>query len=712
VNYKHFRKTLIDSDESLNKGVRSPSKHIPLARLKQLKQDNYVGANRKDYSQEELDQAIVNRSVSHATKAVKEAGRKEKQMANEIERGTGSSPEDFPFLKNPFKKEELQKGLSPDELKNQGYRFTILKPTKSRDNFAVRAYHGKKAVGHLVFSSRENMSPENSDRSQRRGYHSVTNGHIDDNHRNQGLYQHMLKLAGAHAKSIGSKGVYSEGNQRSGAATKAWDKVATHAARNPFTLKEYPTKSDNADYFLAAGELEKGVARRLYGKFNPEKELGEDRSIQNWISGSAGDDYGITSKARASIPEPSDNAKLRMLNKLRSRAKTRFNPQTKQNEYLLHRQMSQWEKDSVVSGNRVNHKNKDHSSWTPFLDSITQSSGIYSKDSGKHKDQWHWQKLQTSVPDKKLAASEGELEKGAKGDWKKEGYSLKFHPPKVEMFNGKHDITSHRVTAHDSQGNRVGDYYFSEWPEASEHRGLLHVTFSGTDPDHQRKGLASAAYSEIEKRTGKKLNSAVGNRSADAKALWSQPNRPFGKSTSFKLSRLFAPAIAGAIAASPQQTSQMTQQPTQIEARQQAPAKPKIDKNKFMAAVAEVESNHGKYTDHAETPQGKAYGVYGLMPNTIKDTVVKNPKFKNHRHIINMDNDQLHEYMVKNPDLQKEVASAHFDRLKAKFGEDLAALGHSWLNGVTGTLRAQKQGKDIENHWHVQKIRRSYSGKP
>jgi GNAT superfamily N-acetyltransferase len=128
---------------------------------------------------------------------------------------------------------------------------------------------------------------------------------------------------------------------------------------------------------------------------------------------------------------------------------------------------------------------------------------------------------------KKMAASE--LVKGAKGDWKKEGYTFKFHKPKVEMFNGKHDITSHRVTAHDSQGNRVGDYNFSEWPEASKYKGLLHVTFSGTDPDHQRKGLASAAYSLIEKQTGKKLHSNNGNRSADAKALWNQPKRPFGK---------------------------------------------------------------------------------------------------------------------------------------------------------------------------------------
>jgi len=129
-----------------------------------------------------------------------------------------------------------------------------------------------------------------------------------------------------------------------------------------------------------------------------------------------------------------------------------------------------------------------------------------------------------------LGKSEITLSKGEKGDWKKEGYTHKVHPPKVEMFNGKHDITEHKITAHNKDGHRVGSYHFSEWPEASEHKGLLHTTFSGTDPDHQRKGLATEAYKLIEHHTGKKVHSANGNRSEDAKKFWSQKNKPFGKS--------------------------------------------------------------------------------------------------------------------------------------------------------------------------------------
>lgn len=48
----------------LNKSVKSPSKHIPLDRLKQIKQDNYVSQSGTDYSQEELDQAISARNQS------------------------------------------------------------------------------------------------------------------------------------------------------------------------------------------------------------------------------------------------------------------------------------------------------------------------------------------------------------------------------------------------------------------------------------------------------------------------------------------------------------------------------------------------------------------------------------------------------------------------------------------------------------------------
>lgn len=285
------------------------------------------------------------------------------------------SPEEIKNLTDHFEsipKNEMKKALSPEELKSQGYKFKILKPTSRREAYAVVAYHKNKKVGHLLYSPALSFA---EDKPVEDGFHEVHRALVEPEHRGKGIYQGMLNIAADHVKSIGGKGVMSRGYQRSPDATRAWDKVGSFAVdAKDSSIKPLPYR---ANYFLQRSES---------------------------------------------------------------------------------------------------------------------------------------------------------LQKGARGDWKKEGYTLKFHPPKVEMFNGKHDITSHRVTAHDSQGNRVGDYHFSEWPEASEHKGLLHVTFSRTDPDHQRKGLASAAYSMIEQRTGKKVHSSPGNRSADAKKLWSQPNRSFGKS--------------------------------------------------------------------------------------------------------------------------------------------------------------------------------------
>lgn len=123
--------------------------------------------------------------------------------------------------------------------------------------------------------------------------------------------------------------------------------------------------------------LIKGAARRLYGKFDPVKELEGQSSMKDWVSGNSGEDAGIRG-IRSKLPSPSAGAKLRMTNKLSNRAKTRFNPETKQREFLLHRQMSQHEFEGNVQGSRINHANpKAHTSWTPNLSSITESSGIY-----------------------------------------------------------------------------------------------------------------------------------------------------------------------------------------------------------------------------------------------------------------------------------------------------------------------------------------------
>lgn len=136
---------------------------------------------------------------------------------------------------------------------------------------------------------------------------------------------------------------------------------------------------------LAASEdMKKGAARRLYGKFDPVKELDGDNSMSNWVTGNSGIDSD--GEIRSKIPNPSSSAKLRATNKLANKTTSRLNPATKQREFLLHRQMSQWEYDKNVKNGRVKHSSNAHTSWTPSLAAITEKSGIYSRDSFDEKD--------------------------------------------------------------------------------------------------------------------------------------------------------------------------------------------------------------------------------------------------------------------------------------------------------------------------------------
>lgn len=111
------------------------------------------------------------------------------------------------------------------------------------------------------------------------------------------------------------------------------------------------------------------------------------------------------------------------------------------------------------------------------------------------------------------------LEKGQNGDWQKEGYTLKFHKINASDY-------SHMVTAHDRDGREVGCYKFRQ----GKIPGQIHITESETDELHRRKGLASTAYQLAEKHLNAKIIPKTLEQTPEAKRLWDQPNRPFGKS--------------------------------------------------------------------------------------------------------------------------------------------------------------------------------------
>lgn len=118
-------------------------------------------------------------------------------------------------------------------------------------------------------------------------------------------------------------------------------------------------------------------------------------------------------------------------------------------------------------------------------------------------------------PKPNLPKSE-DMEKGMKGDWKKEGYSIS-HRESPEHYV---------VEAKDKQGNVVGKASF----KANSKGTKLIPHHAAVKPEHQRKGIATGMYSHAEKTWKTPIANKASHQTDAAANLWAQKNRPFGKS--------------------------------------------------------------------------------------------------------------------------------------------------------------------------------------
>jgi hypothetical protein len=127
-------------------------------------------------------------------------------------------------------------------------------------------------------------------------------------------------------------------------------------------------------------------------------------------------------------------------------------------------------------------------------------------------------------------------------------------------------------------------------------------------------------------------------------------------------------------------------------------------KIKTLKVIAKIESNDGKNTLHKKLNSGmhegsSAIGKYGLMPLTIKDI---DDRFKA------LSDEQIRFKLNRNPELEFDLASKYYDILREELKTtDPGKIGYGWLVGVTGAKKALKIGKNIENHFHVKKIRKA-----
>jgi 8-oxo-dGTP pyrophosphatase MutT (NUDIX family)/ribosomal protein S18 acetylase RimI-like enzyme len=135
------------------------------------------------------------------------------------------------------------------------------------------------------------------------------------------------------------------------------------------------------------------------------------------------------------------------------------------------------------------------------------------------------------------------LHKGLRGDWKKEGYTLKVVHER-ELGHGEPSDPAEKdptrrafgIRAYDPAGNRVGFASFDHEaanPYRDQHpESYIYPREVGVSKNHRRKGIATAMYQMAEKVSGKRLRPEDlrgGQQTAAARYLWSQRRRPFGR---------------------------------------------------------------------------------------------------------------------------------------------------------------------------------------
>lgn len=111
----------------------------------------------------------------------------------------------------------------------------------------------------------------------------------------------------------------------------------------------------------------------------------------------------------------------------------------------------------------------------------------------------------------------------------------------------------------------------------------------------------------------------------------------------------------------------------------------------FLKAISMNETSGGKDMDHKTMKHGihagdTAHGLYGLMPNTVKETVNRMGRgHPLHRKYANMPNEKIGDSLSANPDHEQEIATHMANRLHAKHGGDESKMAYSWLNGTNLT---------------------------
>lgn len=137
----------------------------------------------------------------------------------------------------------------------------------------------------------------------------------------------------------------------------------------------------------------------------------------------------------------------------------------------------------------------------------------------------------------------------------------------------------------------------------------------------------------------------------------------------------------------------------------------KMTQEEFLNAISQIESSGGKNTNHRTVNSGvnagdSAIGQYGLMPNTIRDTVKRATASgelpPDMSEIQNRDSLSLKNMMENYPASETMIANALAHRVLNKYSDPQMAA-YSWNQG-TNLTPEEIQKRDFMNSNYVQKF--------
>jgi len=405
---------------------------------------------------------------------------------------------------------ELHKGEKGD-WKKEGYTLSHKPHPYDESYFEIHAHDkdGKK-VGHAEFQHTDDGKHIRSYDDGLPYMDTTPKVRVDSAHQRKGLasamYEHAEKVSGKKLKNVGK-------NKRTDSGKALWDQP-----ERKFGLKK---SLDSLSMMNKSEDLFNHIA-------NSYPELNEKQILLI----SAGVANRILKKSEEKLSSMIDNITSK------KKLEKGENGDWKKEGFTISHSTDE-EGNTIVKahhpkyghvGSAVLEPYKDHNGKVTHypgyvgVDKWAQRKGLASAMLDHAREHGHTLGNTIDLSGDGRALSEkykSNMNKGEKGDWKKEGYTLSHRKvggsgPGMKGTQWETPHTGIEVAAHDKDGNEVGTAILTGGHP--EHQGKLFPIQLTVEKEHRRKGIATAMYSHAEEHMNKPV--VQGNSSESAKKLW------------------------------------------------------------------------------------------------------------------------------------------------------------------------------------------------